>query len=126
MVALCWETVCRMLGEQAATSDGVRMHVLETLRTWRARGALSVHLNPGDLQQIADGTAGRAAIDSELERAGHTGVQWIADPTVALGGCIVRSEEGGLDARLETQLAALKVALLAARARKTEVREGGA
>jgi type III secretion protein L len=36
-----------------------------------------------------------------------------ADPSVARGGCLVQSDVGALDARVETQLAAIERALKA-------------
>jgi type III secretion protein L len=39
-------------------------------------------------------------------------VDIVPDPKVASGGCIIESEVGTVDARLETQLRALEKALL--------------
>ena len=42
-------------------------------------------------------------------------INWVADPTIELGGCILEAEGDGLDARLETQINRLRTTLLAAR-----------
>ena len=39
----------------------------------------------------------------------------VADPKVNLGGCIIESESGAVDARLETQLRVLERAMLKSR-----------
>jgi len=106
MVALCFETICRLIGGAALQADVVRAQLTGLAAQGRAGRRLSmhVHVHPDDADLL------RAS-------APDAGVEWVADPEVALGGCILRGREGGLDARLETMLAACKAALLAARAR---------
>ena len=48
--------------------------------------------------------------------ADRASLRWVADPEVTLGGCMLRSSEGALDARLEVQLQALKASLVTTRA----------
>ena len=69
------------------------------------RAQVVVHLHPDDLDAL-----------SREDRGSDDGAwQWVGDSSVQLGGVILRSPEGSLDARLETQLAALREALLAVR-----------
>ena len=113
MVALCYAAVCRILCETAVEPDTVRAHVSSLLRSGAAGAGAIVRVHPQDLQLLAH--------DADLER-GSSGVRWVADPEVRLGGCIVEQAQGGLDARLETLLESCKNLLLATRAQRQ--REG--
>jgi flagellar biosynthesis/type III secretory pathway protein FliH len=42
-------------------------------------------------------------------------VHWAADKSIELGGCVIETDGGTLDARLETQVEGLRAALVAAR-----------
>ncbi|WP_332879680.1 FliH/SctL family protein [Massilia sp. S19_KUP03_FR1] len=108
-VAIAFEAVCRILGSTAATPGGIRALVREA--TARAAGAerVTVRLHPGDLAAL------QAAGSLDEKLASGTGVQWTADAAITLGGCMVDTDGGTLDARLDTQVDALRVALLAAR-----------
>lgn len=59
---------------------------------------LTVRIHPDDLERLAP-------YRQRLHRGGVQ-INWVADPTVA-GGCVVESAYGAVDARLDTQLAAL-------------------
>jgi len=111
MLALCFEAVCRMLGERAAAPEVVQAHLAHAVSGLRSRRLVAVHLHPDDLAalQKAQGDAPSAGWGSE-------DVQWIPSPDIALGGCVLQSPEGGLDARFETQLHALRDLLLQSRA----------
>lgn len=110
MVALCHAVVCRILGDELVTPGGVAEHVRQAIREVgpaafaSGRGQLAIHVHPGDLAALeAD-----AVLAAWLRQHASAGaVQWIPDGHVRLGGCLVRSAEGALDARLETQLDAL-------------------
>lgn len=113
MLALCFETVSRILGEQAATADGVRAMLKTTIAQFGARRLAEIRLHPGDVQSLAaDATVGAWL----RRREGGQEVQIVGDPAIELGGVVLRSPAGRLDARLERQLAALRDALLSARA----------
>lgn len=109
LVALCYETLCSILGAQALQPAVVQAHVQHVLS--RAAGAQSIalHLHPQDAELLASCAAG---VDDPTAAAR---IRCVPDPEVQLGGCIVRSEGGGLDARLETALLACKDALVSAR-----------
>jgi len=115
MVALCFETMCRVLGENALTAQGVRQHVNQALQAWRGRARINIHLHPDDVQLLQENSQNESFIKT-LETRGYPDTQWVADSQVQLGGCLLRSAEGGLDARLETQLQAMKNTLLQTRA----------
>jgi flagellar assembly protein FliH len=108
LVAMSHEVVCRILGERAISPLAIRGMVEHLLSQRAQQGIASLHLHPDDLAFLK----GDAAV--ALEPAW----QWVADDTVKLGGVVVRSAGGSLDARLETQLGALAKALLQARAQR--------
>jgi len=110
MLALCFEVVCRMLGESAAQPDVIRAQLACAIEALRGKPLVAVHLHPADLAAL-DEERGSAA-----RRPGGVEVQWIASSEVALGGCILQTAEGGLDARIETQLQVLRDLLVQERA----------
>ncbi|MGJ3703996.1 FliH/SctL family protein [Variovorax sp. AFSI2.2] len=111
MLALCFEVVCRILGERAAMPEAVQAHLEYAVNGLRSRRLVAVHLHPDDLAALQ-----KAQSDVPSARWGGEDVQWIASPDIALGGCVLQSPEGGLDARFETQLNALRDLLLQSRA----------
>lgn len=116
MVALCHAVVCRILGEQLCTPEGVAQAVRCAIGESVGNGGaqLSVHVHPRDLATLE----GDANLAAWLEHHATSGaVRWVADERVRMGGCLVQSAEGSLDARLETQLNALRAHLMGARPR---------
>lgn len=121
MVGLAFEVICRVLGEQAASLDGLRGLVRTSLDAWHGRNPLSLHLHPSDLALLQADENCVGLLASAGFDASKGGLHWVADPQVTLGGCLLRSSEGELDARLEVQLQALRISLLQTRAdRKDE------
>lgn len=112
MVALAFEALCRLLGETAVTRDMVRAGIDNALTHWRGKAMLEIHVHPEDLPWLEEDKDFSARIAAH---GPHT-VRWVADAEVAMGGCLLRSSEGALDARLELQVEALKTALLQMRA----------
>ncbi len=80
--------------------------VAAALQNARQQEKLTVRVNPADLP----------VIEKEIENLTRTGrtkfMDFIADPRVSEGGCLIESEVGTIDARLETQLRVLERALL--------------
>lgn len=107
--AIAFEAVAKILGAQAATPEGILALVRQATSQHTSRDGVLVRLNPADLSSL------RAAggLDAELRSGGK--VEWLADQSVEMGGCIVETAGGELDARLETQVDALRAALLSAR-----------
>ncbi len=111
MVALSHAVICRILGERALTRDAVVEAVHAAVGQFAdalGSGLLAIHVHPQDLALLeAD-----PALAEWLGRLCAGPIPWRPDETVQLGGCIVHTSQGGLDARLETQLAALQALLL--------------
>jgi len=103
MVALCYETLCRMLGANALQPAAVRSQVAQLMAQHGAPGVV-LHVHPGDAELLQGGSAAGMQLPV------------VADPDVAVGGCILRTPAGALDARLDAMLEACKAALLQARA----------
>lgn len=110
MVGLCHAAICRLLGEHALKPQAIHAAVrrgIEECCGASLKTLLAVHVHADDLALLqADPT-----LAQWLATEDGADVVWRADSTVALGGCLVRSTHGHLDARLETQLAALTQAL---------------
>lgn len=109
VVELAFTALCRILGEQAATREGVRAMVAQCAIDARQREQVGVRLHPDDFSLIG------ADAGQQLRCSPDAGV--------VLGGCIVDSSTGSLDARLETQLARLADTLLAVRAARRAPQE---
>jgi type III secretion protein L len=81
--------------------------VAAALQNARQQEKLTVRVNPSDL----------SLIEEEREKFLPSGrarfIDFVADPRVPSGGCLIESEVGTIDARLETQLRVLERALLA-------------
>jgi flagellar assembly protein FliH len=99
-----------MMGSAAVTREGIQALVAEAAAQAFNSERLVVRLHPGDLAALRDAGALEPVLPSGAL------VSWAGDQGIALGGCIVETDSGELDARLETQMARLRATLLAARA----------
>ena len=101
--------VGRAVALDPATVADIVAAALESCRpvAGKLTGAVTVRLHPDDVAAAAarrDALAGRVPAAAEL--------RLVADDAVARPGCIIETGDGQLDARLETQLAALERALV--------------
>ena len=103
LVALGHDAICRILGSEAADPAVIRAMVTHLLAEHGQREHLVVHVHPEDFDTLLPHAAG-----AEKWR-------WVSDNSVQIGGVILRSPDGSLDARLENQLASLREALLTVR-----------
>jgi flagellar assembly protein FliH len=110
-VALCYDVLCRALGAAAPQPEALRAHWQALYAGQSLAAGAVLHVHPQDAALLTASLARDGAAEEEA-----SSMRWVADPEVALGGCIVRGSAGGLDARLESMLSACKSALLAARA----------
>jgi flagellar assembly protein FliH len=108
-IAIAFEAICKVLGDTVATQQGVQAIVREVAARLRSDARLVVRLTPEDLEML------RAADVLTSTLAQGATVAWVADRTVGLGGCVVETEGGELDARLDVQLVRLRTVLLNAR-----------
>ena len=106
-VILAHEAVCRLLGSDAATRAAVH-DAITACAVGGADDVLTVSVHPDDLM-LFDGQGG-SGIDARI--------RIVASATVRLGGCLIESRAGTLDARFETQIGRLGEALAALRGRR--------
>ncbi len=97
----------KILGREIKTDKTAVADVVATaLQNARQQEKLTVRVNPADLP----------VVEKEVENLTRTGrvrfMDFVADPRVSEGGCLIESEVGTIDARLETQLRVLERALL--------------
>jgi type III secretion protein L len=108
MVRISVKVAEKIIGDELKLRpEAVADIVQEALRGARPGKLLTIHVNAADVQQV------RAHLGRIREQAGVRSEMDIAISTeVAAGGCIVESELGVIDARLETQLQCLEEILL--------------
>jgi len=102
MLALSFEALCRIVGKEASSIEMLRAVIRHLLSEHGKRTQLVVHVHPGDFEMLS---AAQATSSPQSWR-------FVADDAVQLGGVILHSAEGTLDARLENQLAALRDVLV--------------
>ena len=83
----------------------IRDVVAQTLEQVRHRRQILVLVHPDDLRRLEPE---RPALQGLIEGAS---LYLEADPQISPGGCVIETESGRIDARLEVQLAAIKSAL---------------
>jgi type III secretion protein L len=96
----------RIVGREIEKDDKTIIEIISTaLQNARQQEKLTVRVNPKDLPTI----------EKQTERFASGRIRFIdfvADPRVESTGCLIESEVGTIDARLETQLRVLERALL--------------
>jgi flagellar assembly protein FliH len=110
---LAFEVVCRVLGDAPGRRQLIEGMVTQAMSGLRTQ-PLRVRLSAADLALIDETGADGAGL-----RARHPRVEWIADPAVQAGGCLIDGDGGTLDARLEVQLQRLLQQWRGAAARET-------
>jgi len=106
-VALAYAATCRIVGDISVQADAVAALVQHAIAQLRGGVLLRVRLRPADLQAMRDDDAGQALI------ARHPAVQWVADAQLQAAGCVLDTDHGSLDARLDAQLERLRALWLA-------------
>lgn len=96
-IELAFAAVCRLMGEARADRAAIAALIEQGIAQLRGGAALRVRVHPDDL----------AALQGDALMARHPAIQWLADTSVSAGGCLLDTEHGTLDARLDRQLARL-------------------
>jgi flagellar assembly protein FliH len=105
-VALAGELTCKLLGESLLTPEGMAARVEHLLGPTRHAGQLRLRLNPADLRLLQAQNATILGQTFELS--------WIADDKIDRGDCVLETDGGHLESRLDAQFRELKQALLGA------------
>lgn len=112
MVALSYEAVCQIIGTAHISLSGVRELIKVALDQAQGRPLVAVHVHPDDLLLLEQDVVIATWL---LERSASSQIRWVSDSSVKLGGVMLRSPDGCLDARLETQLNGLRQMLVTVR-----------
>jgi flagellar assembly protein FliH len=106
-LGVAWEALCKILGDTIATPEGIQALVRQCANQARAEEKISIRLCPADLELLREG-------GHEPQNEARQ-IEFVADPTIEMGGCIVETAAGSIDGKLDTQLARLRDTLLAIR-----------
>lgn len=106
VVELALGVAAKILGREVERGAAVDI-VAQALSAVRRARRVRVRISPLDAESVR-------AREPELAArlAQGAGLDLCEDPSIARGGCLVETENGVVDARLETQLEALRRALL--------------
>ncbi len=112
MIALCYEVVSKIAGNLAATPEGVKHILHQSIARMKPGQKMALHMHPSDLALFGDinDATGWLRQHHPMEN-----IQLVADRSIPFGGVILRSELGALDARLDVQLQLFKDTLLGLR-----------
>lgn len=97
---IAFAAVCRLMGEQLASPEGVQAVVRQVLQQARAQGHRDVQVLVSERDYLTLKKAGALEV-----MAGEGETLTIApDARVTTGGCLIEDASGSWDGRLETQL----------------------
>lgn len=110
MVELVINVAHVALGDQIEKNPSLIRHVIKNaVRKLQAREEMTIRVNPLDIEEAEKV---RAEIIKEVEDIEK--VSFKGDPLVSRGGCMLDTNMGSIDARVETQLEAMRESLLTA------------
>lgn len=104
LVALVFAGIARIVGTASASEASVKEVVRKSIA--EDGGRLIARVSPDDFDFLTSALKGTSVDEIEV----------VPDSRVVLGGCLLESDRGTLDARLETQIEHIRQALLSARA----------
>jgi type III secretion protein L len=97
----------KILGKELILNKKTIIDIVSTaLRNARQREKVTVFVNPSDLGTVT--SEGEKYLSEEKIRI----LDFVADPSVPAGGCVIETEVGKIDARLEIQFKVIENALL--------------
>jgi flagellar assembly protein FliH len=108
-VEVVYQAVVKILGTEIAREAGIVAAVQQSIAQVAQTGRLVVRVSPDDYRMLTEGP-GQTLLAIE-----RSPVEWTPDERVALGGCLIDTDAGQLDGRLEVQLGRLREVLLDAR-----------
>ena len=108
LVQLAMAVARKIVGDTASIDSGAILHsAREAIRSARGEQKITLRVRPEDESIMRQQTI-------ELKRSNSNigEIQVVADESITLGGCIVESPFGTIDAQFSTQLQSLERALL--------------
>lgn len=108
LIRLAVRIAQKIIGEELRTNPEVIVNIArECLQGLGRERSLTLRVHPADVDLM------RRCIDLLREAAGpQRSIEVVSDPAVGAGGCIVQSEYGVVDARLETQIRCMEEILV--------------
>jgi type III secretion protein L len=108
LIRLAIRIAQKIIGEELRTNPEVIVNIArECLQGLGRERSLTLRVHPADVDLM------RRCIDLLREAAGpQRSIEVVSDPAVGAGGCIVQSEYGVVDARLETQIRCMEEILV--------------
>lgn len=100
IVEVVFESVCKILGKSVVEKDAVVSMVHEVIRHAQDRMHMIIRVAPLDFELIQDAK-------EKLCKGLNNRVDVVADEHVTYGGCIVETDAGAIDGRIEQQLSGL-------------------
>lgn len=106
MVKLVFEIAEKIIGREFKDNDKAIMNVIRLAVSDAIGDKIIVHVNPQDYENVKKN-------EEELLQKVESGKTLVfrEDDTVKIGGCVVETDIGTIDAQLDTQLNAIKKAL---------------
>lgn len=102
---IAFASLTRIVGEQFGDPAFTRAVVTKALRGVRDAQKMTVHLSASDLSIM------ERHAEASQDGAILSDIDYVADPRVTVGGCLIETDAGVWDARLETQLQRLRDAI---------------
>ncbi len=101
-LAIARKVVCR---EAATDRDIVLAVAREALQQFENPGKITIKLNPTDLQAAEETGSGFSSLTENMKE-----VHLEADASIGPGGCVIETDCGAIDARLDRQLQVVEAA----------------
>lgn len=106
MVEMAFRLAARIVGDTLARDpERVQAMVAAVLRRARGKREILVKVSPEDLERL------EANASTLAQQVDGVAVHFEADDTLARGGCVIHTESGQIDGRIETQLDIMRRAL---------------
>jgi type III secretion protein L len=110
MIRLAVRIAQKIIGQELRVNpQAIVSMALECLQGFRRERTLTLRMPPADVERLGD----RIAVLREAAGP-HRSIEVVADASIVGGGCLVESEYGVIDARLETQMRCMEEILLRA------------
>ena len=107
-VSIAMAALGKLVGDELMRDDFRKSLVSKAVENVREAVKIDVHVAPGDFSLFE-----KAGLD-RVTNTKFGGLQFFPDPRVSAGGCIVETDRGSWDARIETQLRRLNEVLMEA------------
>jgi flagellar assembly protein FliH len=112
VVEVVFAAAGKLIGDAMADRDAIVGIVENMTRNVEASHNIRVRVSPADFDFLSGGDW------VPPKRNGNLQLEFVPDKRIELGGCIIETTHGDLDARLETQLRRLKEVLVETRSKQ--------